>query len=847
MASRLRIRDKTNAFWYDACYFEVYVRNDDDTTWIRLLPQSGNLFVRNGSNTCWLPIGCDDNTVNRCPNFGDPYDPNNPLSPNNPGVVLGPNGEIFGPDEPAIPGTEGDHPYNPQDGYNTVEGYPDGYYFGEPGDQDPAVIPDPTSPSGEAIIDYSTGGVYTYVNDLNGLPATPVTEITSTGETGTYDDPISCPATVQSVGVNVMQIVHYLNQVSGIGRLMYTVYTGTVEFKVFQGGQLIGQTIGEVFGRGEIQFTFDLNAAQSADPRIMVQTFSTDPNSEWSYFMPCPNEVIDTYGTPVEPAPCHATVPVTWGAGRGIEETYHYMGLGSGTVVLDYEFFTQPDKLDVFYKGVNIANTGGFTSGGGTLTFPFNSDGVNGDLLIRVEGQEDGTSYVYRMYCPDQLGSSINPLPCGTDDVIGQGSGTTDTFQSLGAVGGQVSLHYDTFNVPDQIDIYQGSTLVASTGGQVSEEGFLGFTYDPNNGQDVLIRVTGSTGNGDTTWIFHLACPVAGGPEINIAPKAGNEILPELDGSYQIFYAELTASSRVIVPSSVDYFIVYSGAADATDVTFQSGTIQLEPGDEVVEFPIQVNSDYDAESDETFSVQIHNPVNVTIGATDIATFTIQNDDFVTNPDINIGAPVATFDEGNTGDSTPVAATITLSGPSATAITVEWAVTVAGTSAPATIGDDIVNSSGTATFQPGITEVQVNAIIIGDDDAEGDEEFKIFIFNNSAGTIVTSEQLFTIVDDEIPVVPCNNTTNSGGAGVTETYHDLGSTPGTAVVSYNMYSVPDKMEIFYGNTLIATTGGFVSNSNSFNIAWNPGAGSTLIRIVVTGSSASTGWDYTVSCPA
>ena len=846
MASRFRVRDVDNAFWMDICYFEIYVRNADDTGWTRLLP-NGDLFVRNGDNSCWLQIGCVDNTVDRCPGLGDPYDPNNPLSPNRPGVVIGPDGEIYQPGQPAIPGTPGNNPYNPRDGYNTTTGYPPGYYQGNEGDRDPYVIPDPTSPSGQSIYIPSNGHVYTYVDDFSAVPTINVCDIVTTCEDGTYDNPISCPATVTSIGAGFTQAVHYLLQVSGIGRMMFSVYTGTAYFKIFQGGVLLAQTNGEVFGKGELQFSFDLNNAQSADPRIMIQVICSDPNSEWSYFMPCPNTIIDTYGTLVDPAPCHAVMAPVYGQGRGIEETYHDMGLGAGNVVIEYEMFTQPDKLDVFYKGQRIAGTSGFVSGSGTIQFAYTPDGVNSDLLVRVEGQDVGTSYAYRMFCPDQLGSKVNPLPCGGDAVIGQGAGVTDTWIDMGANAGQALFHYDAFNVPDKIDIYQGTTLVATTGAFVSGEDYLGFNYDPNNGTLILVRMTGSTGPSDTTWAFRLSCPDPTPPEVTIAAAPGNAQLPELDATYQLFYSRLTISPAIRVPSSVDYFIVYSGNADAADVPSQQGTIQLNPGDEEVDFSVQVTSDYAAEPDESFSVQIHNPVNVTIGSPDIVTFIILNDDFVTNPDININAPQSVFTEGDTGASTVVTANITLSGPSATPVTVEWGTSTAGLANPATIGSDVFSGSGSVTFNPGETLKTITAIIVGDDTSEPDEQFKLFIFNASGGTIGTSEVTFTIIDDEIPVVPCNNTTNSGGAGVTTTFHDLGASAGTATVSWDMYSIPDKLEIYYGPTLIYTTGGFVSNSGSYSFAWNPGGGSTLIKVIVTGSGSGTGWTYQVFCPS
>ncbi|MEI9863679.1 MAG: hypothetical protein WDN00_03800 [Limisphaerales bacterium] len=46
------------------------------------------------------------------------------------------------------------------------------------------------------------------------------------------------------------------------------------------------------------------------------------------------------------------------------------VGQTSGTVAIDYNFFTAPDTLSVFYQGARIFNSG-LISGSGTFQIPY--------------------------------------------------------------------------------------------------------------------------------------------------------------------------------------------------------------------------------------------------------------------------------------------------------------------------------------------------------------------------------------------------------------------------------------------------------------------------------------------
>lgn len=67
-------------------------------------------------------------------------------------------------------------------------------------------------------------------------------------------------------------------------------------------------------------------------------------------------------------------------------------------------------------------------------------------------------------------------------------------------------------------------------------------------------------------------------------------------------------------------------------------------------------------------------------------------------------------------------------------------------------------------------------------------------------------------DERQPKPCGQVTASGGQGVTRTRHALGPAPGLVRITYDMYSIPDRLDCFYKGVLVASTGGLVSGSGT-----------------------------------
>ena len=103
----------------------------------------------------------------------------------------------------------------------------------------------------------------------------------------------------------------------------------------------------------------------------------------------------------------------------------------------------------------------------------------------------------------------------------------------------------------------------------------------------------------------------------------------------------------------------------------------------------------------------------------------------------------TVSEGNSG-TVSVNFQITLSAPSSQPVTVTF-TTGDGTAAG---GTDYVSTSGTVTFNPGETSKTITVLVNGDTVVEGNETFFVDLTSATNGTIINSEGLGTILNDDI---------------------------------------------------------------------------------------------------
>jgi hypothetical protein len=103
-----------------------------------------------------------------------------------------------------------------------------------------------------------------------------------------------------------------------------------------------------------------------------------------------------------------------------------------------------------------------------------------------------------------------------------------------------------------------------------------------------------------------------------------------------------------------------------------------------------------------------------------------------------------------------------------------------------------------------------------------------------------------------VQQCNQSTQSGHDGITDTIHKLGRRgPASFQLSYETYNVPDRIVVSYQGRQVYDTG-YVGDNNrqgqgtgSVRVSIPAGiADSVLVRVY---GGTRTDWDYTVGCPS
>ncbi len=204
------------------------------------------------------------------------------------------------------------------------------------------------------------------------------------------------------------------------------------------------------------------------------------------------------------------------------------------------------------------------------------------------------------------------------------------------------------------------------------------------------------------------------------------------------FTVSLSAASGK--PITVDYATA-DGTAMVADNDYQprTGTLTFNPGQTTRTIIVPVIGDNRDEDDETFFVNLTNPVNATL---DVAQGlgTIVNDDATTIAINNV-----TELEGTGGTTTPFVFTVSLSAASGKPITVDYVTQ----DDIATVADnDYQERSGTLTFNPGQTTRTITVPVYHDDLDEDDETFLVNLTNPINAALDVAQGVGTIVNDDV---------------------------------------------------------------------------------------------------
>jgi Calx-beta domain/Domain of unknown function (DUF4114) len=239
----------------------------------------------------------------------------------------------------------------------------------------------------------------------------------------------------------------------------------------------------------------------------------------------------------------------------------------------------------------------------------------------------------------------------------------------------------------------------------------------------------------------------------NITEKNNGD--PANSASFQI---QLSGPSATDI--TVDYATVNGSATAGSDYTATSGKITFATGSITPQtISIPITSDNTVESDETFTLQLSNPIGASIGAINTATATILNDDIL--PAITISAGVNAQEPSTTGTFI-----LNRTGDTTSALTVNLAAPTGSASS----GIDFQNIGNTITFLAGSNSATVNVIAIDDDIYETAETIGLAIQSGTTYTIgATASAQINITDNEaqpsLSITPSNQSITEKNSGET----------------------------------------------------------------------------------
>jgi hypothetical protein len=451
------------------------------------------------------------------------------------------------------------------------------------------------------------------------------------------------------------------------------------------------------------------------------------------------------------PQPCLSVADVTIGESD----------FGQGSAVFKIQLSepsAQAVKVNYATAGVTAVAGQDFQSRSGRLTFQpgetekFISVPIYGDAL-----NEDDETFDFKLSSPAHavvgtgkaVGTIINddPLPSfSVNDVTvteGTFGGSTAVFKvQLSAPSGKnVSVAYSTVG-GTATDIKDFQTIGGAT---------VGIPAGQTSANVSVFIVGDDIHETDETFFFVLSSPVNAtiGDGQGQGTIKDDDRVPDafVEGGFQFegtggqtglaFTVRLSNPSSQIV--TIDYATADSTATVAGgDYAPATGTLTFASENETIKtITVMVNGDTVDETDESFFLNVSNPVNVSLLNTQ-ATGNIFDDDgpTITINDVNVN-------EGNSG-TTDATFTITLSAPSPQNLGVNFSTA----NITALFNEDYQRrTNGFVSVPAGSTSATFVIRVNGDTTVEPDESFFVNLSNPSGGTLADTQGVCVILDDD----------------------------------------------------------------------------------------------------
>ena len=317
-----------------------------------------------------------------------------------------------------------------------------------------------------------------------------------------------------------------------------------------------------------------------------------------------------------------------------------------------------------------------------------------------------------------------------SDVTVVEGVPASATLTLSQASGKTISVDYATGNGT----AISGADYSASTGTLTIAAGSTTATITVNTLDD-------STNESSESFSIFLSSPtnVTLSDATSVITVTDNDSAPILnvdnvtinEGANAVFTASLTAPSSQNI--TFDWAVSAGTASIPGDLGSASGSGLIAAGDLSASISIATLDDSISESSENFTVTISNVVNATGGSL-IGTATLNDND--STPSLSLGDTVVA--EGGTATLT-----VTISPPSSSGITVDWATSNDTAQAPG----DYPAATGSLSI-PALSSTYTFSVNTEDDSIdENNEAFNVTLSNPVGATLLDATGAVTISDDD----------------------------------------------------------------------------------------------------
>jgi subtilisin family serine protease len=253
-------------------------------------------------------------------------------------------------------------------------------------------------------------------------------------------------------------------------------------------------------------------------------------------------------------------------------------------------------------------------------------------------------------------------------------------------------------------------------------------------------------------------------------------------------------------------------ATNGTDYTTIPTTVTFAAGSSTALVDLNVTDDTLVEGTETAILTVTSGTGYTVGTSASATVNIADNDLPVNPIIIDLSTNQTVVEGITSPQN-VTYTVTLSGDSTETVTVQYA-TVNNT---AIAGSDYTTTSGTLTFDPGVTSQDIIIPILNDSLNEAQETFNLTLSSPTNAQLGTATVTTTISDTLTAAVTTTLATNVENLTLTGTtaINGIGNAGNNVLIGNSA-----------NNTLTGNAGNDTLNGNAGNDNLISGDGNDLL---------------------